>query len=115
VFGVEDPDLYEQDLDTLAQIEKTIQVALDREKSGLSAQALAEEESRLRRKITANVAARGAAAARNLVAAMKERGALKAILMLGASHVPGASAELQGAGIRHWVFEAPGFRRRPGE
>jgi hypothetical protein len=115
VLGVEDPDLYQQDLDTLAQIEKTLRVASDREKSGLSAKALSDEETRLRRKITANVGARGAAAARNLVAAMRERGVDKAILMLGASHVPGASAELQAAGVRHWVFEAPGFRRRPGE
>jgi len=86
-----------------------------REKSGLSSKALAAEEQRLRRKIGANVSARGAAAAKNLAAAMQERGVDKAILMLGASHVPAASAELKAAGIRHWVFEAPAYRHPDSE
>ena len=31
--------------------------------------------------------------------------------MLGASHVPAASAELFKASVAHYVFEAPTFRR----
>jgi hypothetical protein len=112
VLGVEDPALYQQDLDTLAQIEKVHHVARFSESGGPSPKALAAEEARLLQKIRSNVVARGEAAARNLLAAMQERGVEKAILMLGASHIPAASAELSRASIHHWVFEAPTFRRR---
>jgi hypothetical protein len=114
VLGVEDPALYGQDLDTLDQIEKTRRAASFHDAGGPSPQALAREEVRLLGKIRANVAARGAAAGVNLLAAMKERGATKAILMLGAAHVPAASAALKAAGVGHWIFETPSFGRRTG-
>lgn len=112
VLGVEDPALYQADLDTLSQLERTIQARQAGSQGGPSARQFAAEETRLLLKIRANVDARGAAAAQNLVELMRRRGSDKAILMLGASHVPSAAAALTAAGVRHFVFEAPGFKRR---
>jgi hypothetical protein len=112
VVGVEDPGLYQEDLDTLESIEKLRNVRRFGGSGAPSAKALDAEERRLLQKIRANVAARGAAAARNLLAIMKERGVEKAILMLGASHVPAASAELFRVSVAQYVFEAPTFQRK---
>jgi hypothetical protein len=112
VLGVEDPVLYQEDLDTLTQIEKTMEVR--RNVGERRAAAFAAEEARLLRKIRDNVNARGSAAAKNLLDVMQQRGTQKAILMLGASHVPAAAATLADAGIRHHVFEAPTFKRKAG-
>jgi hypothetical protein len=112
VIGVEDPALYQQDLDTLAQLEKVARVAKEGGSAGPGPKALAAEEARLLRNIRANVVARGEAAARNLLAVMQERGVDRAILMVGGSHIPAASAELSRASVHHWVFEAPTFRRK---
>jgi hypothetical protein len=112
VIGVEDPALYQADLETLSKIEKVVQARRFSEAGGPSQSELAREQARLLALIRANVAERGRLAARNLLAIMKERSSRKAILMLGASHIPAASAELAAENVRHYVFEAPSFQRR---
>src|SRR5262249_19582195 len=103
--------LYQQDVDTLDQIEKVMTAQRFNDSQGPKPEALAAEEARLHRKIRANVEARGELAARNLVSLMNERGTQKAGLMLRASRIPAPAGELGGKGIRHYVFEAPSFQR----
>jgi hypothetical protein len=112
VVGVEDPVLYAEDLETLGQIEKVAQAGRFPSAGGPSKEALDAEQKRLLRKIRANVDARGSLAARNLLDVMRERGRSPAMLLLGASHIPAAAAELEKAGVRHVVFEASTFQRR---
>jgi hypothetical protein len=112
VVGVEDPALYQQDLDTLERIEKVLQALRFDDAGGPDRPALEAEQARLLRLIRANVDARGRLAAANLLDLMRQSGREKAILMLGASHIPAASAQLRDASVRHHVFEAPTFRRR---
>jgi hypothetical protein len=111
VFGVEDPALYRQDLDTLVKIEDVIATRRAAGSSGNLGRRLDAEERRLLGQIRANVDERGRLAARNLLDLARARGAERAILLLGASHVPAASKALQEASVRHYVFEARTFRR----
>jgi hypothetical protein len=109
VIGVEEPALYDADV---AALERLIELARAERRAGEADAAGRAERARLRRAMVGRIDDRGAAAARNLAEAMRDRRASKAILLLGAAHVPAASRTLQEMGVPHHVFTAPSFERR---
>ncbi len=113
VVGVEDPDLYDADVSSVEKLTETARLQRRPDwTSGPTDADLKRREVELLGNIRKNVARRGAAAARNLAALLVERKERRAILMLGAAHVPAASLTLADLGIRHHVFTAASFERR---
>ena len=113
VLGVEDPELYQADLAALDRLDDVVRLRRRTDwTSGPTDDELRRNEAQILVSIRLNVQKRGAAAARNLVRLMDERHAPRAILMLGAAHVPSASRTLSELNVRHHVFTAPGFERR---
>ncbi len=113
VLGVEDPDLYRADLAALDRLDEVVRLRRRTDwTTGPTDDELRRNEAQILVAIRLNVQKRGAAAAQNLVQLMDERHAPRAILMLGAAHVPSASRALSELKVRHHVFTAPGFERR---
>jgi hypothetical protein len=113
VTGVEDAELYDADVAALDRLFVIARAARDVDGAPRAAlDAAAKERFRIRGEMMSRIDPRGVAAARNLVAAMEERGERRAILLIGAAHVPSASRELAALDVPHHVFTAPSFERR---
>lgn len=113
VVGVEDPEMYDADvsaLDVLTELSR-----LRRRHDTTDGPSDAEIERRwndVRRAMRARTAPRGREAAKNLLAAMRDRGVRRAILLIGAAHVPAVAEGLRAEGVPHYVFTARSFARR---
>ncbi|HYC76735.1 MAG TPA: hypothetical protein VEI02_03805 [Planctomycetota bacterium] len=114
VVGVEDPELYDADV---AALERLLDLArasrLDEGTDGGARDAgRLAERARIRRAMRLRIAPRGRAVARNLLLAMEAYDARRAVLLVGAAHVPAASAELAARGVPHRVFTTRSFAKR---
>lgn len=113
VLGVEDASLYDQDVKALETLTALSQARRRHDTTtGPSESELDLRWAKLRRAMKARIDPRGRASARNLLEAMRERKERKAILLVGAAHVPGAAAELKDLGVTFHVFTAPSFERK---
>jgi hypothetical protein len=113
VVGVEDPKLYDADVAALERLQDLATLKRRHDTAdGPDDDAILEEWARLRVAMRARIAPRGRAAARALIEEMDARGAERAILVLGAAHVPAAAEELATLGVDAFVFTAPSFARR---
>ncbi len=106
VVGVEDPELLAQDLedfDLFARARRSLG------RRDIPAEDRAEIAVRMRElhlRMAQNIAARGAAAGRNLAALMTEKELDRAVMLVGGAHAPAAAEALVAAGFRVEVFES---------
>lgn len=106
VLGVEDPDLFGSDLDDFDLFARARKKLARKDLTEEDRAELARRMNELHRKMSANVAARGAAAGRNLARLMDERQATRAMMLIGGAHVPAAAEALLEAGFRVQVVES---------
>ena len=111
VWGVEDAELYEQDIVEFKTFVRASRHArrndLDEKEKRQALETARAASMQLRR----NIDERGLRAAGNLLLAMKQTGSEKSILMIGGAHVPSAIAALKEAGITIHVFESASYRK----
>jgi hypothetical protein len=104
VLGVEDPALYTADLNTLTEINKLRSLPTP---EALEAVALMQQ---LVASLLEHRDRRGAAAARNLHALMKQHSLPRAVLVIGALHVPAASEALSQLGLSVCLFSSDALK-----
>ena len=112
VLGVEDPELYQGDADRLGDIIRLRTVAGRSDSPRELRMKAVEEMVAILRTITANVDARGRAAACNLIEHMFYAGFDDAIIMLGGAHTDAALEVLREKGADVRVFECNSYGRR---
>ncbi|MEZ6196144.1 MAG: hypothetical protein R3F20_10535 [Planctomycetota bacterium] len=114
VRGVEDAALYARDLDLFRDYKEARSIARRRNITEDERREALRAAVEAQTALEANTAARGRAAAENLVEAMRESGRDRAILLIGGAHVPAAVRSLEELGLRWRVVESRSYRDPPG-
>ena len=113
VVGVEDAAMYDADVAALDRLQDLLTARRRHDTStGPDDDAIFGDWATIRRGMRSRIAPRGRAAARAVVEEMDDRGLDRAILLIGAAHVPAAADELATLGVDGVLFTAPSFDRR---
>ena len=110
IRGVEDPELYEGDRETLMELRKLARAM--RRATKAERALLRKKRAELTGKISSRAHGRGQVAARNLLLLMKEQGLRSAVLVLGGGHALGALEELAEHRLSIHVVEPHSYKER---
>lgn len=106
VWGMEDPDLFAEDIEDFKTYVKARQQARRNDLSDSQRKQYQKVLLATLNKLRLNIAMRGTAAAKNLLKLVQDKQSTKAILLVGGAHVPAALEVLKESGFHVYVFES---------